>query len=96
MGENNQNIEIHLAQNQGFCAGVSSAIQVVELALAKYGAPLFVRHAIVHNNRVIKEFESQGVVFIETLSEVPDGKTVIFSAHGTAPDIFEEAKNRGL
>jgi len=88
--------EIHLAHTQGFCAGVSSAIDIVELCLKKYGTPLYVRHAIVHNTSIIKDFETRGVVFIEELKDVPDDRVVIFSAHGTAPDVFEKAKLRGL
>ena len=80
----------------GFCAGVASAIEVVEKALLKYGSPLYVRHHIVHNTRVIDEFESQGVVFIEELSDVPENNTVIFSAHGTAPGEYINAQKRGL
>ncbi|NDC83562.1 4-hydroxy-3-methylbut-2-enyl diphosphate reductase [bacterium] len=89
-------MEIHLAHTQGFCAGVASAIEVVNRALAKYGTPLYVRHHIVHNTAVIKDFEDQGVVFIEELSEVPEGGRVIFSAHGVSPTIYEEAKSRQL
>lgn len=88
--------EIHLAATQGFCAGVASAIEVVERALAKYGTPLYVRHHIVHNTTVIADFESQGVIFIEELNEVPENQTVIFSAHGTAPYEYVRAKERGL
>ncbi|MBT5856271.1 4-hydroxy-3-methylbut-2-enyl diphosphate reductase [bacterium] len=88
--------EIHLAHTQGFCAGVSSAIEIVELGLQKYGTPLYVRHEIVHNTSIIKDFEKRGVIFIEELADVPDDKVVIFSAHGTAPDVFEAAKDRGL
>ena len=88
--------EIHLASTQGFCAGVASAIDVVDLALEKYGKPLYVRHHIVHNTAVIEDFEEKGVVFIEELSDVPEGQTVIFSAHGTAPEEFLNAKERGL
>ncbi len=89
-------MEIHLAHTQGFCAGVASAIEVVNRALDKYGTPLYVRHHIVHNTAVIEDFKEKGVVFIETLSEVPEGARVIFSAHGVAPDIYEEAKKREL
>jgi 4-hydroxy-3-methylbut-2-enyl diphosphate reductase len=88
--------EIHLASTQGFCAGVASAIEVVERALVKYGKPLYVRHHIVHNTTVICDLESKGVVFIEALSEVPKDHVVIFSAHGTAPVEYERAKLRGL
>ncbi len=87
---------IYLASTQGFCAGVASAIEVVERALLKYGTPLYVRHHIVHNTTVIQSLESQGVVFIESLSDVPANQVVIFSAHGTAPLEYENAKDRGL
>ncbi|RAP26575.1 4-hydroxy-3-methylbut-2-enyl diphosphate reductase [Candidatus Marinamargulisbacteria bacterium SCGC AG-333-B06] len=88
--------EIHLAATQGFCAGVASAIEVVDRALHKYGHPLFVRHEIVHNTAVIEDFEKKGVVFIENLSDVPENQVVIFSAHGTAPEEYVKAKQRGL
>ena len=87
---------IELAATQGFCAGVASAIEVVERALEKYGTPLYVRHHIVHNTFVIEEFEKRGVIFIEELSDVPSDQTVIFSAHGTAPEEYENAKKRNL
>ncbi len=89
-------MDIHLAHTQGFCAGVSSAIEVVNRAIAKYGPPIYVRHHIVHNTKVIADFEAIGVVFIEELSEVPEGGKVIFSAHGVAPNIYEEAQERHL
>jgi 4-hydroxy-3-methylbut-2-enyl diphosphate reductase len=88
--------EIHLAATQGFCAGVSSAISVVELALEKYKAPIYVRHHIVHNTTVIQEFEKKGVIFIENLEEVPENQVVIFSAHGSAPLEYQKAKQRKL
>ncbi len=88
--------EIHVAATHGFCAGVASAIEVVDRALEKYGRPLFVRHEIVHNTMVIESFEKQGVVFVEELAEVPSDSTVIFSAHGTAPGEYTRAKERGL
>jgi 4-hydroxy-3-methylbut-2-enyl diphosphate reductase len=87
---------ITLASTQGFCAGVASAIEVVKLALKKYGAPLYVRHHIVHNTTVISNLESEGVIFIERLSQVPENEVVIFSAHGTAPSEYEAARLRGL
>ena len=96
MSSDANKVEIHLAHTQGFCAGVESAIEVVSLALKKYGSPLYVRHAIVHNTTVINDFEQQGVIFIENLSEVPKDSVVIFSAHGTAPKEYERAKKRGL
>jgi len=88
--------EIHLAATQGFCAGVASAIEVVDRALAKYGTPLYVRHHIVHNTSVIEDFEKKGVIFIEELEDVPENQTVIFSAHGTAPQEYVKSKKRGL
>lgn len=89
-------MEIHLAHTQGFCAGVSYAITIVEQALQKYAPPLFVRHHIVHNTFVIENFTHRGVIFVESLSEIPEGSTVIFSAHGAAPAIYDEAKKRNL
>lgn len=88
--------ELHLAHTQGFCAGVVNAIDIVDLSIQKFGTPLYVRHAIVHNTSVIKDFESRGVVFIENLSDVPNDQVVVFSAHGTAPDVYKEAKQRNL
>ena len=88
--------EIHLAATQGFCAGVASAIEVVECALEKYGIPLYVRHEIVHNTTVIDDFKHKGVIFIEELNEVPSGSVVIFSAHGTAPKEYDHARARDL
>ena len=70
--------QILLAHTQGFCAGVSSAIDIIEICIEKYGTPLFVRHAIVHNTSIIRDFESRGVVFIEELSDVPDDHVVVF------------------
>ena len=88
--------EIYLAATQGFCAGVASAIEVVEKALKKYGSPLYVKHEIVHNTAVINDFKKEGVIFIENLSDVPENNVVIFSAHGTAPDEYVKANKRGL
>lgn len=88
--------ELHLAHTQGFCAGVVNAIDIVDLSIKKFGTPIYVRHAIVHNTSVIKDFESRGVVFIEDLSDVPNDQVVVFSAHGTAPNVYEEAKQRNL
>jgi 4-hydroxy-3-methylbut-2-enyl diphosphate reductase len=87
---------LHLAHTQGFCAGVVNAIDIVELGLKKFGSPLYVRHAIVHNTSVIKDFESRGVIFIEDLAEVPNNQVVVFSAHGTAPQVYAQAEARGL
>lgn len=88
--------KIVLAHTQGFCAGVESAVEVVNRALEKYNPPIYVRHEIVHNTAVIKDFKEKGVVFIESLDEVPGNETVIFSAHGTAPEVFKNAQERGL
>ncbi|MEK9727211.1 MAG: 4-hydroxy-3-methylbut-2-enyl diphosphate reductase [Candidatus Margulisiibacteriota bacterium] len=90
------NKTIHLAHTQGFCAGVVNAIDIVELSLQKYGTPLYVRHAIVHNTSVIKDFESRGVIFVEDLKDVPDNNVIVFSAHGTSPDVYKEASRRNL
>jgi 4-hydroxy-3-methylbut-2-enyl diphosphate reductase len=89
-------MEIYLAHTQGFCAGVAYAIAIVEAALKKYGTPLYVRHHIVHNTAVIKDFEKRGVIFVEELKDIPPHKTVIFSAHGVAPQVYEEAKQLEL
>lgn len=87
---------ILLASPRGFCAGVAYAIEVVDLALKAHGAPLYVRHAIVHNEWVVKSFEARGVVFVETIEEIPDGMTVVFSAHGVSPEVRRKAKERNL
>ncbi|RYG85918.1 4-hydroxy-3-methylbut-2-enyl diphosphate reductase [bacterium] len=88
--------KILLAAPRGFCAGVAFAIEVVDLALKAYGTPLYVRHAIVHNEWVVRNFEARGVVFIEDLSEVPEGSPLVFSAHGVSPAVRAEAKARRL
>ena len=81
---------------RGFCAGVERAIEVVDRLLASGGAPLYVRKEIVHNKAVVEDFKARGVVFVEELDEVPDGQTVVFSAHGIAPAVRDEAARRGL
>ncbi|MEA5097086.1 MAG: 4-hydroxy-3-methylbut-2-enyl diphosphate reductase [Burkholderiaceae bacterium] len=88
--------EILLAQPRGFCAGVHRAIEVVERALAQFGAPIYVRHEIVHNKYVVENLRSKGAVFIENLDDVPADSIVIFSAHGVAKSIRAEAVARGL
>ena len=88
--------KIILASPRGFCAGVDRAIDIVEKALEINGAPIYVRHEIVHNQFVVKELEDKGVIFIEELKDVPDNNLVIFSAHGIPPVVREEAKARGL
>jgi 4-hydroxy-3-methylbut-2-enyl diphosphate reductase len=88
--------EVLLAQPRGFCAGVDRAIEIVERALVQYGAPIYVRHEIVHNAYVVNDLRQKGAVFIEELADVPSGNTVIFSAHGVSLDVRKEATQRGL
>ena len=88
--------QILLAAPRGFCAGVAYAIEVVDLALKIHGAPLYVRHAIVHNEWVVKSFEARGVVFVENLEDVPAGAPLVFSAHGVSPAVRAEARTRNL
>jgi 4-hydroxy-3-methylbut-2-enyl diphosphate reductase len=88
--------EILLAQPRGFCAGVDRAIEIVERALQQFGAPIYVRHEIVHNAYVVKDLRDKGAIFIEELADVPAGNTVIFSAHGVSKAVQEEAVQRGL
>lgn len=87
---------IVLAAPRGFCAGVAYAIEVVDLALKVHGSPLYVRHAIVHNELVVRSFEARGVIFVETIAEIPAGMPVVFSAHGVSPEVRREAAERGL
>jgi 4-hydroxy-3-methylbut-2-en-1-yl diphosphate reductase len=85
-------VNILLASPRGFCAGVKRAIEMVELAIKKHGAPIYVRHEIVHNKRVVEDLIKKGAIFVEELNEVPKGSKVIFSAHGVAKEIKEQAK----
>ncbi len=89
-------MQVILANPRGFCAGVERAIEIVERALARYGAPIYVRHEIVHNRSVVEDLRAKGAVFVEELDEVPAGSTVIFSAHGVAQAVRREAEARGL
>ncbi|MGQ0653176.1 MAG: 4-hydroxy-3-methylbut-2-enyl diphosphate reductase [Betaproteobacteria bacterium] len=89
-------MEVLLANPRGFCAGVERAIEIVERALERHGAPIYVRHEIVHNKYVVDDLRAKGAVFVEELDEVPAGSTVIFSAHGVAKAVREEAERRGL
>ncbi|HTH44683.1 MAG TPA: 4-hydroxy-3-methylbut-2-enyl diphosphate reductase [Oxalicibacterium sp.] len=88
--------EILLAQPRGFCAGVDRAIEIVERALAEFGAPIYVRHEIVHNAYVVSDLRNKGAIFIEELADVPAGNTVVFSAHGVPKSVQAEAEQRGL
>ncbi|MCW0182786.1 MAG: 4-hydroxy-3-methylbut-2-enyl diphosphate reductase [Zavarzinia sp.] len=85
-----------LAAPRGFCAGVDRAIQIVELALERFGPPIFVRHEIVHNRTVVESLEAKGAIFVEELDEVPEGARVVFSAHGVPKAVPADAKRRGL
>ncbi|WP_431861157.1 4-hydroxy-3-methylbut-2-enyl diphosphate reductase [Azospirillum sp.] len=89
-------LTILLAAPRGFCAGVDRAIQIVEVALERYGAPVYVRHEIVHNRFVVESLEAKGAVFVDELDEVPDGVPVVFSAHGVPKAVPAEAERRGL
>jgi 4-hydroxy-3-methylbut-2-en-1-yl diphosphate reductase len=88
--------ELVLAQPRGFCAGVDRAIDIVERALAKFGAPIYVRHEIVHNTHVVQDLKGKGAIFIEELADVPPGATLVFSAHGVPKAIEREAQARGF
>jgi 4-hydroxy-3-methylbut-2-enyl diphosphate reductase len=89
-------MDVLLANPRGFCAGVERAIEIVERALEQRGAPIYVRHEIVHNKYVVEDLRKKGAVFVEELDEVPRGSTVIFSAHGVSKEIRREAEARGL
>jgi 4-hydroxy-3-methylbut-2-enyl diphosphate reductase len=88
--------EILLAQPRGFCAGVDRAIEIVERALTQFGAPIYVRHEIVHNAYVVEDLRSKGAIFIEELEDVPPGNTLVFSAHGVSKAVRADAEARGL
>ena len=92
----NKDTNIVLANPRGFCAGVDRAIIIVEQALEKFGAPIYVRHEVVHNKFVVDELRAKGAIFIENLDEIPTGSTVIFSAHGVSKAVRAEADARGL
>ncbi|MGR3712054.1 MAG: 4-hydroxy-3-methylbut-2-enyl diphosphate reductase, partial [Shimia sp.] len=89
-------LTIHLAAPRGFCAGVDRAIKIVEMALLKWGAPVYVRHEIVHNKYVVDGLRDKGAVFVEDLDECPDDRPVIFSAHGVAKVVPAEAERREM
>lgn len=88
--------EVLLAEPRGFCAGVDRAIEIVERAIAKFGAPIYVRHEIVHNTYVVNDLKAKGAIFIEDLAEVPAGATLVFSAHGVSQAVRREAQERGF
>ncbi len=88
--------EVLLAEPRGFCAGVDRAIEIVERAIKKYGAPIYVRHEIVHNTFVVNDLKAKGAIFIEELSDVPPGATLVFSAHGVSQAVRQEADVRGF
>jgi 4-hydroxy-3-methylbut-2-enyl diphosphate reductase len=92
----NMDKEILLAQPRGFCAGVDRAIEIVERALQQFGAPIYVRHEIVHNAYVVEDLRAKGAIFIEDLDDVPAGNTLVFSAHGVSKAVRAEAEARGL
>jgi 4-hydroxy-3-methylbut-2-enyl diphosphate reductase len=91
-----ENAEILMAQPRGFCAGVDRAINIVNEALTRFGAPIYVRHEIVHNAYVVNELREKGAVFVEELHEVPKGGIVVFSAHGVSQEVRKDAQERGL
>jgi 4-hydroxy-3-methylbut-2-en-1-yl diphosphate reductase len=88
--------EVVLAEPRGFCAGVDRAIEIVERALTKFGAPIYVRHEIVHNTYVVEDLKAKGAIFIEDLADVPPGATLVFSAHGVSQAVRQEAAARGF
>lgn len=91
-----QSRRVLLAKPRGYCAGVDRAVQTVEKALEQFGAPVYVRKQIVHNTHVVKTLEKRGAVFVDETEAVPEGSVVVFSAHGVAPEVREEARERGL
>ncbi|TWJ09441.1 4-hydroxy-3-methylbut-2-enyl diphosphate reductase [Altererythrobacter ishigakiensis] len=95
-GENRPKLKLLIAAPRGFCAGVDRAIEIVEKALQRYGAPVYVRHEIVHNKYVVEDLKAKGAVFVEELDEVPDDAPVVFSAHGVPKSVPAEAERRKL
>ena len=89
-------MEVYLSASRGFCAGVVRAVDVVELVLKRFGSPVYVKHQIVHNPHVVASMEQQGAITVEEVNEVPEGAVVVFSAHGSPPEDYEKAKERGL
>ena len=89
-------MRVILAQPRGFCAGVERAIDIVERSLELYGPPVYVRHEIVHNQRVVDDLRGKGAVFVEDLDDVPEGAVTVFSAHGVSQKVQDEANSRSL
>ena len=89
-------MHVTLASPRGFCAGVDRAIEIVERALEKFGAPIYVRHEVVHNRLVVEQLKAKGAIFVEDIGEIPDGATVIYSAHGVPRAVRRQAEKRGL
>lgn len=89
-------MKVLVTNPRGFCAGVVRAIDIVEIAIKKYGAPVYVKHQIVHNPNVVEDVEAQGAITVENVSEIPDGSVVVFSAHGSAPEDYKIAKDKNL
>lgn len=89
-------MKVLLAKPRGFCAGVERAIEIVERALVKYGQPVYVRHEIVHNKRVVDDLRAKGAIFVEETDQIPEGAVTIFSAHGVSPMVEQDAQTRGL
>ena len=89
-------MKVLLSAPRGFCAGVVRAIDIVEIAIEKFGAPVYVRHEIVHNQYVVNSLKSKGAIFVEEINEIPPDNTVIFSAHGVAPEVWSSARDRNL
>jgi len=89
-------MDVYLASPRGFCAGVDLAVDIVDLAIQKYGAPVYVKHQIVHNPKVVADVEAKGAITVEKVEEVPEGAVVVFSAHGSPPSDYATAKQRGL
>ncbi|MEK9639056.1 MAG: 4-hydroxy-3-methylbut-2-enyl diphosphate reductase, partial [Pelagibacteraceae bacterium] len=94
---NSETLNIHLCAPRGFCAGVDRAVEIVEKSLTKYGAPIYVRHEIVHNKHVVNTLTDKGVIFVDELDEVKDkSRPVIFSAHGVSKKVFEDADLKNI
>ena len=89
-------MKVYLGVPRGFCAGVVRAIDVVELALQKFGPPVYVKHEIVHNPHVVRSLEAKGAITVEKVEEIPEGAHVVFTAHGSPPEDFKKASERGL